>query len=94
MFSFDLGTNFNPVFEKIVEQVQGIDSDLAIIFFTDGQGDYADDVKSKLEISLAKTGFSTEIHTIGFTTSHDAGKYMITRFFLFNDPSNVATPIR
>ncbi|RIA98283.1 hypothetical protein C1645_870824 [Glomus cerebriforme] len=67
------GTDFDPVFEKIVEQVQkGIDSDLAIIIFTDGQGCYNDYNKSQLKTALAQTGFSTEIHTIGFTESHDA----------------------
>ncbi|PKK71641.1 hypothetical protein RhiirC2_744260 [Rhizophagus irregularis] len=66
------GTDFNPVFESIIKEVKGIDSDLAIIFFTDGQGGYSDPVKSQLETALAQTGFSTEIHSIGFTGSHDA----------------------
>jgi len=51
---------------------------LAIVFFTDGQGGYSDDVKYKLEVALAQTGFTTEIHTIGFTGDHDAGKFNIT----------------
>ncbi|GBC02143.1 hypothetical protein RclHR1_04480007 [Rhizophagus clarus] len=66
------GTNFTPVFESIIKEIKDIDSDLAIIFFTDGQGGYSDLVKSQLEIALAQTGFSTEIHTIGFTGDHDA----------------------
>jgi uncharacterized protein with von Willebrand factor type A (vWA) domain len=76
LISFNSGTNFNPVFQSIIQQVKGIDSDLAIIFFTDGQGGYSDPVKSQLETALAQTGFSTEIHTIGFTGSHDASKYL------------------
>ncbi|RGB39494.1 hypothetical protein C1646_811922 [Rhizophagus diaphanus] len=66
------GTDFNPVFKSIINEVKGIDSDLAIIFFTDGQGGYSDPVKSQLETALAQTGFSTEIHSIGFTGGHDA----------------------
>ena len=82
-YSLNLGTNFNPVFEKIIEQVQGIDSDLVIIFFTDGEGSYSDDVKSKLEVALAQTGFTTEIHTIGYTETHDAGKYDLYDYDIF-----------
>ncbi|CAG8542647.1 17837_t:CDS:2 [Funneliformis caledonium] len=66
------GTNFDPVFQMIVEQVNDVNSDLAIIFFTDGQGYYTDDCKQDLEVALSHTGFNTEIHTIGFTGSHDA----------------------
>ncbi|CAI2171102.1 523_t:CDS:2 [Funneliformis geosporum] len=66
------GTNFDPVFEMIVEQMNDVNSDLAIIFFTDGQGRYSDDCKQKLEVALSQTGFNTEIHTIGFTGNHDA----------------------
>lgn len=49
---------------------------MAIIFFTDGQNNTKinfNEMKKKLHDGLSSTGHATEIHTIGFTTDHDAG---------------------
>ncbi|CAG8479656.1 4808_t:CDS:2 [Racocetra persica] len=70
------GTSFVSVFDSIIKEVKIIDKDVAIIFFTDGQdGSGADRLKESekmLETALSTTSYSTEVHTIGFTRSHDA----------------------
>ncbi|CAG8634784.1 28676_t:CDS:2, partial [Dentiscutata erythropus] len=70
------GTSFVSVFDSIIENVKTIDRDVAIIFFTDGQDgcrrDHLEESKVRLEAALSATSYSTEVHTIGFTASHDA----------------------
>ncbi|CAG8494496.1 17100_t:CDS:2 [Dentiscutata heterogama] len=70
------GTSFVSVFDSIIENVKTIDKDVAIIFFTDGQDGcgrgYLEESKVRLEAALSATSYSTEVHTIGFTSSHDA----------------------
>ncbi|CAG8573509.1 7226_t:CDS:10 [Diversispora eburnea] len=64
------GTQFACVFNSIIDNLKKIggDSDLAIIFFTDGlssHGEEFEQSKSKLSKSLLETSFKTEIHTCG-----------------------------
>ncbi|CAG8478363.1 9300_t:CDS:2 [Cetraspora pellucida] len=70
------GTSFVSVFDSIIENVKTIDKDVAIIFFTDGQDgsgiNQLKESKVRLEAALSVTSHSTEVHTIGFTRSHDA----------------------
>ncbi|RHZ82631.1 hypothetical protein Glove_106g44 [Diversispora epigaea] len=76
------GTQFACVFNSIIDNLKKIgssgvsgDSDLAIIFFTDGQssrGEEFEQSKSKLSKSLLETSFKTEVHTVGFSAYHDA----------------------
>ncbi|RGB24857.1 hypothetical protein C1646_725191 [Rhizophagus diaphanus] len=68
------GTNFSAAFSSIIKNLNRINTDLAIIFFTDGQDtsnnlEYA---KTELKTALKETSYSTEVHSIGFTKDHDA----------------------
>ncbi|RIA92317.1 hypothetical protein C1645_79793 [Glomus cerebriforme] len=68
------GTNFSAAFDSIINNLDRIKTDLAIIFFTDGQdtSNNLDQAKIKLETALRGTSYSTEVHSIGFTKDHDA----------------------
>ncbi|CAB5188492.1 unnamed protein product [Rhizophagus irregularis] len=70
------GTSFSAAFSSIIENLDRINTDLAIIFFTDGQDtdtrnnlEYA---KTGLKTALKEASYSTEVHSIGFTNEHDA----------------------
>ncbi|CAB4441945.1 unnamed protein product [Rhizophagus irregularis] len=70
------GTSFSAAFSSIIENLDRINTDLAIIFFTDGQDtdtrnnlEYA---KTGLKTALKEASYSTEVRSIGFTNEHDA----------------------
>ena len=48
-----------------------------IIFFTDGQDGSGLNKQDKLRLAktFADSDVAVEVHTIGFTSDHDAGKY-------------------
>ncbi|GBB83275.1 hypothetical protein RclHR1_01000031 [Rhizophagus clarus] len=68
------GTNFSAAFSSIIKNLDRINNDLAIIFFTDGQdtSNNLETAKSELATALMGTSYSTEVHSIGFTKDHDA----------------------
>ncbi|CAG8559934.1 8025_t:CDS:2, partial [Ambispora leptoticha] len=67
------GTSFASVFGKIIKNLNQINNDLAIIFFTDGvDKSLNENHKNKLKEALLNIPFGTEVHSIGFTASHDA----------------------
>ncbi|CAB4441197.1 unnamed protein product [Rhizophagus irregularis] len=66
------GTNFSAAFSSIIKNLDRINTDLAIIFFTDGQDTSNILEDAKIETALKGTSYSTEVHSIGFTKDHDA----------------------
>ncbi|CAG8773364.1 10273_t:CDS:1, partial [Acaulospora colombiana] len=53
-------TNFSEVFDSIVKNLDRVDNDLAIIFFTDGQDSPGEQAKRNLKDSLSKFPYTTE----------------------------------
>ncbi|CAG8604767.1 17967_t:CDS:2 [Acaulospora morrowiae] len=69
------GTDFGCVFSSIIENLEKVMSEnLAIIFFTDGQngGPDLEGNKRNLASALMNSPLNTEVHSIGFTSGHDA----------------------
>ncbi|KAF0507906.1 actin-binding protein ipp-like [Gigaspora margarita] len=67
------GTSFVNVFNSIVNNLNRINNDLAIIFFTDGNDNSLNERnKNHLKEALSKVPYGTEVHSIGFTKDHDA----------------------
>lgn len=86
LYLWILGTSFSAAFSSIIENLDRINTDLAIIFFTDGQDtdtrnnlEYA---KTGLKTALKEASYSTEVHSIGFTNEHDASKYLYLSIIL------------
>lgn len=79
-----LGTSFSDAFNSIINNLDRINTDLAIIFFTDGQdtSNNLEQAKIELATALMGTSFSTEVHSIGFTRDHDASKYLYSSITL------------
>jgi uncharacterized protein with von Willebrand factor type A (vWA) domain len=79
-----LGTNFAAAFNSIINNLDRINNDLAIIFFTDGQdtSNNLEQAKEELATALIGTSYPTEVHSIGFTKDHDASKYLDSSIIL------------
>ncbi|CAG8534445.1 2448_t:CDS:2 [Racocetra fulgida] len=95
------GTSFASVFGKIIENLNlnQINNDLAIIFFTDGvdESTLNNELKNKLKEALSNIPFGTEVHSIGFTESHDANQksqpdteYEFTSLHVMSDSDPIA----
>ncbi|CAG8573990.1 2824_t:CDS:2 [Ambispora gerdemannii] len=67
------GTNFSAVYESIVKHISNVKTDLAVIFFTDGQTTpVSQEKQDALAHALSHSKYGTEVHTVGFTGDHDA----------------------
>ncbi|CAG8475296.1 4639_t:CDS:2 [Ambispora leptoticha] len=67
------GTNFSAVYESIVKHIANVKTDLAVIFFTDGQTTpVSKEKQDALAHALSHSKYGTEVHTVGFTGDHDA----------------------
>uniref|UniRef100_A0A6B2KX13 VWFA domain-containing protein n=1 Tax=Arcella intermedia TaxID=1963864 RepID=A0A6B2KX13_9EUKA len=74
------GTNFTYVFGWISSIVENSNSDIGVIFFSDGQ-DTSDQSPDKIHLSrafqllknsLTRNQIASEVHSLGFTAEHDA----------------------
>ncbi|CAG8825162.1 5850_t:CDS:2, partial [Gigaspora margarita] len=67
------GTSFVNVFNSIVNNLNRINNNLAIIFFTDGNDNSLNECnKNYLKEALSKVPYRTEVHSIGFTKDYNA----------------------
>ncbi|KAG9297718.1 hypothetical protein G9A89_011233 [Geosiphon pyriformis] len=67
------GTSFSSVFDSILNNIPNVNTDLAVIFFTDGQtSPVQQEKKDALAAALSGAKHGTEVHTVGFTGDHDA----------------------
>ncbi|CAG8469306.1 9457_t:CDS:2 [Paraglomus brasilianum] len=68
------GTSFGSVFTSIRDNIYRAKHDLVIIFFTDGQDGCGLNAEDKLRLAktFADSNVAVEVHTIGFTSGHDA----------------------
>lgn len=74
------GTNFTEVFGYVASMLENASADPAVVFFSDGQ-DTSDTTPGKKNVDLAfqmlrgaltRPGITSEVHSIGFTSDHDA----------------------
>ncbi|CAG8466994.1 1034_t:CDS:2 [Ambispora gerdemannii] len=67
------GTDFTHVYREIVKHMPTVHTDLAVIFFTDGQTSKVQDQDNNaISSALSTFKHGTEVHTIGFSRYHDA----------------------